>query len=59
MADVPEHCQEIMTELGALAHSLVAVNMTPQAKEVQQMRVRLEQIAASYPAMAEYRSRDE
>jgi len=58
MADVPEHAAEIQTELGALAHSLVAVNMIPQAKEVQNMRVRLEQIAASYDAMAQYANRD-
>jgi hypothetical protein len=55
MADVPEHVEEINTELGTLAHSLVAVDMVPQAKEVQGMRIRLEQFAAMYPTKAALR----
>jgi hypothetical protein len=58
MADVPEHIAEISTELGALAHVLVAANMVSQAKEIQQMRVRLEQFSASYPALAAMRDHE-
>lgn len=51
MHDVPEHVDEIGTELGALAYNLRKVGMGPQAKEVHDMRVRLELIAMSYKAL--------
>lgn len=55
MHDIPEHVDEIGTELGTLAHNLRTVGMLPQAKEVHEMRVRLELIAMSYRALTTWR----